>query len=138
MATTEYIDVTDDTSGEQNSSSQDNARKSNDPALSGANEHHHGHLHHTAHAEQGRDSPQYTKGTTYDKPNIPSGDLHIQALHRRSSPTDMKAPANIADAEKADLNNDPSDKDPRTHTLSNFYFKFRPIFHLFIWLLFTG
>lgn len=122
-----------------NHSAQQHVQTNHDPALDTVNEHVHGHLHHTAHAEQGRTETDYSKGTTYEHSNIPSQDLHDQPVHRRHPLDSPTAPAAIADAEKGDFSRDSSSEDdPRTHTLSNIYLKYRIFFHLFIWLLFTG
>ena len=121
------------------SSTQQHVGKNHDPALVSANEHVHEHLHHTAHAEQGRAETEYSKETTYEESNVPSQDAHDQPAHRRNPSNGPKTPAMIADAEKGDLSrHDSSEQDPRTHTLSNIYLKYRIFFHLFIWLLFTG
>ncbi|KAL8769188.1 MAG: hypothetical protein Q9209_004822 [Squamulea sp. 1 TL-2023] len=141
MAVPEYSDVTDSKSHSHNPSAQHNVEKNNDPALDTANEHTHGHLHHTAQANQGREDTKYSKGTTYEHSNIPSQDPHDQTVHRRHLPDGPgpKLPAAIADTEKGNFSPDNrSDEDPQTHTLSSFYAKYRIYFHLFIWLLFTG
>lgn len=138
MAKAEYLDATEDQSHSHNASSQHHAHKNNDPALDFANEHAHGHLHHTACAEQGREEIKYSKGTTYEKSDIPSQDPHDQNLHRRHGSNDAGASAPFTDAEKGNLSPDRSDEDPRTHQISNVYLQYRVFFHLFIWLLFTG
>ncbi|KAL9031963.1 MAG: hypothetical protein Q9196_000036 [Gyalolechia fulgens] len=114
-------------------------QKGHDPALDPVNEHVHGHLHHTAHAEQDRGETTYSKGTTYGESNIPVQDPHHQPIHRRHPPDNPMTSTTGADAEKGDFGRDSSsDEDPRSHTFSDFYRKYRPFFHLFIWLFFTG
>lgn len=138
MPKPEYLDVTDDQSHTHNTSAQHHVEKNNDPALDPTNEHTHGHLHHSARAEQDRDQTEYSKGTTYEESNIPSQDPHDQSVHRRHLSNDPKAPAAIADTEKGNFSPDRSDDDPRTHKLSNVYLKYRIFVHVFIWLVFTG
>ncbi|KAL8900001.1 MAG: hypothetical protein Q9192_001288 [Flavoplaca navasiana] len=141
MAIPDYSDATESKSAPHNSSAQQNVEKNNDPALNTANEHTHTHLHHTAHAEQGRDEAEYSKGTTYEDSNIPSQDPHDQTFHRRRLPDasgPKLAPA-VADTEKGNFSpDDRSNEDPRTHTFSTFYLKYRIYFHLFVWLFFTS
>ena len=140
MAIPDCSDVTESKSAPHYSSAQQNVEKNNDPALNTANEHTHTHLHHTALAEQGRDEAEYSKGTTYEDSNIPSQDPHDQTLHRRHLPDasgPKLAPA-VADTEKGNFSpDDRSNEDPRTHTFSTFYLKYRIYFHLFVWLFFT-
>ncbi|KAL8971488.1 MAG: hypothetical protein Q9183_001035 [Haloplaca sp. 2 TL-2023] len=136
MAKAEYLDVTDNSS--HNASAQHHVGKNNDPALNVAKEHTHGHLHHSAKAEEDREETEYSKGTTFEKSTIPSQDPHDQDLHKRHAPNSPKADGNVADTEKGNYSPNRSDEDPRTHKLSNAYSKHRVFFHLFIWLLFTG
>lgn len=119
-----------------NSSPQQHVKKNDDPALDTANEYVHGHLHHTAQAEEGRASTEYTKGASYGVSGIPNQTTHDQTTHRRHPTTTL--PSANPDAEKGDFSREGSEEDPRTHTFSNFYSKYRIFFHLFIWLLFTG
>ncbi|KAI4126744.1 MAG: hypothetical protein LQ338_003608 [Usnochroma carphineum] len=128
----------DNHSHAHNVSAQDQVQRNEDPALDAANEHVHGHLHHSAYAEQGRDVTEFSKGTTYEESNIPSQDPHHQPVHRRHLPNGSTVPAAIPDAEKGSFGRGGSEEDPRTHTLSSFYLKYRVFFHIFIWLLFTG
>ncbi|CAL8582923.1 hypothetical protein XPA_008564 [Xanthoria parietina] len=141
MAVPDYTDVTESKAHSHNPSAQQNVEKNNDPALNMANEHTHTHLHHTAQAERGRDETEFSKGTTYEDSNIPSQDPHDQTLHQRHLPAGPgpKLPAAVADTEKGNFSPDNrSDEDPRTHTFSTFYIKYRIYFHLFIWLFFTS
>lgn len=121
-----------------NASAQQHVQINNDPALDTANEHVHGHLHHTANAEKGRDETEYSKGTTYEADNIPSQHPHDQAVPGRNRPDDSTIPAATPDAEKGGFSRDDSQEDPRTHTVSNFYLRHRIFLHAFIWLFFTG
>ncbi|KAL8656377.1 MAG: hypothetical protein Q9210_000304 [Variospora velana] len=88
----------DSSSHPHNSSPQQHVQKNDDPALDRANEHAHGHLHHTAHAEHGRDSTEFTKGTTYGASNIPTQASHDQNVHGRHPTTTLTS--TIPDAEK--------------------------------------
>lgn len=128
----------DNQSHSHNFSSQQHVQINNDPALDTANEHRHGHLHHSANAEKGCEQMEYSTGTTYEQSNIPSQDPHDRYVHRRDPPDGPTIPSAIPDAEKGDFSREGSEEDPRTHTLSNFYLKFRVFFHAFVWLLFTG
>ncbi|KAL8675154.1 MAG: hypothetical protein Q9168_000407 [Polycauliona sp. 1 TL-2023] len=141
MAVPDYSDVTESRPQSHNASAQQNVEKNNDPALNTANEHTHTHLHHTAQADRGRPDTEFSRGTTYEDSTIPSQDPHDQSVHRRHlhDAPGPKLPAAVADTEKGNLNSDStSDEDPRTHTFSSFYLRYRVYFHLFIWLLFTG
>ncbi|KAL9007041.1 MAG: hypothetical protein Q9188_000245 [Gyalolechia gomerana] len=129
----------DDQSHAHNSLARHQLQKNHGQALDTVTEHHHGHLHHTAHAEQGRGETEYSKGTTYEESNIPDQDPHGQPIHRKHPPNNPTISTTVAGAEKGGFSRDnSSEEDPRTHTSSNFYMKYRLFFHLFIWLLFTG
>lgn len=118
-------------------SAQQQVPMNNDPAMDTANERIHGHLHHNANAEKGRDETAFSKGTTYEVDSIPNHDPHDQAVHRRNPTHASTTPATMPDAEKGDFSRDGSQEDPRTHTLSNFYLRYRVYFHALIWLFFT-
>ncbi|KAL8836690.1 MAG: hypothetical protein Q9170_002822 [Blastenia crenularia] len=128
-----------DNTHSHNPSAQHHVQENHDPALDTANEHVHGHLHHATHAERDRDKTMFSTGTTYEDSNIPSQDPHDQTIHRRHPADGVTIPPTIDDIEKGDLSGDlSSQEDPRTHTLSNFYLRYRIFFHSFVWLLFTG
>ncbi len=139
MSAPEYVDVTAKAPHEHDVSVQQNVVPNNDPALDISHEHNHGHLHHSALVEQGREvGVVYSKGTTFEKSTIPHQDPQDHDLHRRRLANETKMVAEAMDAEKGTLSPVRSEEDPQTHTLSTFYAKYRIFFHLFIWLLFTG
>ena len=139
MSAPDYVDVTADAPQTHNGSAQQHVVPNNDPTLDISHEHNHGHLHHSAHAEQGReDDMLYAKGTTLEKSTIPHQDPQDHDLHRRHLGNETKMATETVDAENGTLSPVRSEEDPQTHTLSSFYAKYRIFFHLFIWLLFTG
>ena len=139
MSAPEYNDITTDPPNNHNQSSQHDVVFNADPALNVDKEHHHGHLHHSANAEKGReDKVVYSKGTTFEKSTIPHQDPQDHALHRRAYQGDSKRDVEVADAEQDGLSPISSEEDPQTHTFSSFYSRYRIFFHLFVWLLFTG
>ena len=120
-----------------NTSAQRDVLPNSDPTLDTSNEHHHRHLHHDALAEKGReDEVVYAKGTTFDISTIPDESPHDRELRRRYHPEE--GGIEVGDAEKGMSPVRSEDEDPKSHTLSRFYAKYRIFFHLFIWLLFTG
>jgi CNT family concentrative nucleoside transporter len=144
-----------DIAREHNSSPMPGVVRNNDPALDIAREHHHEHLHHSAHAEAGHtahDHVSYTTGTTTNEPGvIPKADPNDDALHRRHQHEQYVASHDIEKAggleyeEKGSLSkgrssSDPDAEvvDPKRHRVSNFYKRYRIFFHLFIAALFTG
>ena len=136
MSIPEYQDVTN-IKPEHNQSAQHDVTPNPDPALDTSHEHHHAHLHHDAHAEQGRhDEVVYSKGTTFEKGVIPDQQPHH---HRKSHQGEVMETTQDVDTENG-LTSDPSgeEEDPRHHSLSRFYAKYRIFAHLFIWLFFTG
>lgn len=118
-----------------------------DLALRTSREHHHEHLHHSAHAEKGRtDDPAYTIGTTDEPRVIPHQDRNDDALHR-SQHSDGKDPAMYDekhykyDAEKASVSQTHTgseEEDPQRHKVSRFYRHYRVFFHIALGALFTG
>lgn len=139
MPTQEYLDVTEAPQN-HNTSSQRHVIENDDPALDKSNEHGHSHLHHDKHAAEGsKEEVVYSKGTTSEKSAIPHQNPQDHDLARRRRGDPSKASAAVKDAEKGDVSSDGlEEEDPRTHTFSNFYRKYRIFFHLFIWLFFTG
>ncbi|KAF2839224.1 hypothetical protein M501DRAFT_992196 [Patellaria atrata CBS 101060] len=133
-----------------NASPQRDVFRNSDPALDISHEHQHTHLHHDSSAPRGRtDEPAYTTGTTAEKSIIPDQDPNDHALHRRlhsdkkdGAAQEKEMMGDAYDAEKGSIsptrNNMEPEEDPKTHTVSNFYRKWRIFFHLFIWLFFTG
>ena len=123
-----------------NTSPQEHVEPNLDPALDISREHYHSHLHHSTRATEGRedDNVAYTKGTTSEQSNIPNQDPQDHALHRRHNVEEKKGQVHVIDEEKGTSSPIEQEVDPQTHTLSNFYARFRVYFHVFIWLLFTG
>ena len=125
-----------------NPSAQKNVQENPDLSLRYSHEHQHNHLHHGRTSLSGRhDDVLYSKGTTFDKSNIPTQDF---SHHHKQHLIDTKDQAyNQTDAEKGSLSlaevstNETSD-DARRHRFSRFYRKYKIFFHLFIWLFFTG
>lgn len=140
----EYHDVTSDNVDKENvlvhghnSSMQRDVELNPDLALHLSHEHQHRHLHHSSLAEKGReDEVVYSKGTTFEISNIPDQDPQDHALHRRH--VSDKNGVSLDDAEKGQTFSSPAEEEPRTHTFSHFYARYRWAFHVFIWLLFTG
>ncbi|KAI9753566.1 MAG: hypothetical protein M4579_005083 [Chaenotheca gracillima] len=130
MSTREYEDVTRDAHGMIHNT---------DPALDPAREHHHAHLHHDANAERGReDEVVYSTGTTFDKSTIPDASPQDDELHRRHHAE--KSGLDVSDAEKGTMSPAATEEevDPRRHSFSSLYAKYRIFAHIFIWLFFTG
>ncbi len=133
----EYLDPTHIAAHMHNTSPQHHVPPNPDPALDISHEHHHRHLHHDSFAEKGReDEVVYSKGTTFESSTIPEESPQDHELHRRHHPE--KVEIKVGDAEKGMSSVGSEDEDPQTHTFSRFYAKYRILFHLFIWLLFTG
>lgn len=139
MSNQDSIDVSQTPRG-HNISAQHRVVENDDPALNISQEHQHGHLHHDKHAEQGRNEEvMYSEGTTFEKSTIPPQDPQDDDLARRRRPDPAKKNVDINDTEKGSMSPDRFDEeDPRTHTLSSFYSRYRIFAHLFIWLFFTG
>lgn len=139
MSKPESIDVSE-APERHNASSQQRVLENDDPALDKSHEHNHRHIHHDQHAEQGRkEEVVYSKGTTFEKSAIPHQDPQDHDLARRRHADPSRASNGTQDMEKAAISPDRLDEqDPRTHTLSNVYTRYRIFFHLFIWLFFTG
>ena len=148
MSSPDYKDVTADSGDHMahqeastlkeshNTSYQKNVQSNPDPALEFSHEHQHSHLHHSAHAVHGEEV-SYTKGTTDEPSTIPRADAMDNAMHRRH--IGEKGDYEIRDAEKADMSPEPTEEeDPRNHTFSGLYRRFKPFVHLFLFLLFTG
>lgn len=91
------------------------------------------------HAHSRDDEAGYSKGTTLGKDAASDQELQPHDLHRRHPPEDSKVQPGISDPEKADLALGlPEEADSRSGSFSKFYAKYRIVFHLGIWLFFTG
>ncbi|MCJ1454106.1 hypothetical protein MMC28_004456 [Mycoblastus sanguinarius] len=97
----DYIDIEDAAHDyNHNTSSQRHVVVNDDPVLRKDREHHHGHLHHSANTEKGReDDLAYSKGTTFEESTIPHQDPQDHNLHRRHHADNTKEPTGIVDPE---------------------------------------
>lgn len=139
MSKAESFDVSEAPEA-HSTASQHHLFKNDDPALDKSYEHTHGHMHHDKHAEQGRnDEVVYSKGTTLERSTIPHQASHNHDIARGRNANPSNGDTGMIDTEKATMSpGSLHEADPRTHTLSNFYLKYRLVFHLFVWLFFTG
>ena len=118
---------------------QQNMVQNDDPTFRISNEHHHGHVHHDADAEKGReDEVIYSYGTTFEGRTIPHQNPQDHDLHRRLHVDMAKEPAAAVDPEQGAISPSRSEEDPQSHSFSNFYKRYRIFFHLFVWIVFTG
>ena len=103
--------------------------QSHDPASEVAQEHLHGR----------GDEAAYSKSIILEKTTASDRELQPHDLHRRHLPEDRKTQPGLSDPEKADLPLGLSEEaDSRSGSFSKFYAKYRILFHLGIWLFFTG
>ena len=108
---------------------RDHGVQSHEPASEVAHEHTH---------SRG-DEAGYSKGITLGKAAASDQELQPHDLHRRHLPEDSKVQPGISDPEKADLAHGLTEEaDSRSGSFSKFYAKYRIVFHLGIWLFFTG
>ena len=128
-----------------NASTQDHVKPNPDLALHYSREHEHRHLHHghlaAAHLDQHHDL-EFSKGTTFERSNVPDASPEDAHMHHRIQPqTEKTIETDNIDAEKGNGLAQFSTNDeeyPKKHRFSTFYTKYRIFFHLFIWLVFTG
>ncbi|PSN66871.1 sodium/nucleoside cotransporter 1 /nucleoside cotransporter 1 [Corynespora cassiicola Philippines] len=134
---------------EHNSSLMPGVASNPDPALDIANEHHHPHVHHGAHAEKGHDEKDhiaYTIGTTEPNPNnifLNSADEKLR--YNEKSDHDIEKQGNVDLEEKGSFskgqtssNPEGEDLGPRRFNFGRFYSINRIFFHIFIGVFFTG
>ena len=151
----DFVDVTDDSIDQvaqlpphgHNASSQHDVQPNADLALHFYREHEHRHLHHAHRASVELDKHhdlEYSTGTTFERSNIPTAspeDGH-QHLHPQRYPAHEKdADGATADVEKGDglAQVDTSNEEyPQRRSFALFYAKHRILFHLVVWLFFTG
>lgn len=138
MATLQNHDVAANVA--HSASAQHQEALNHSPPADSAHQHNHGHLHHDAHAEQGRDEEvTYFQDTTVEKGIIPHQDPQSNDLHRRLHSNNHQSSAEILDTEKGAMSSIPlEEEDPQSHKAAGFYTKYRIFFHVFIWLFFTG
>ena len=121
-----------------NASPQTGVVPNPDAALDYAHEHAPVHLHHSVAASKHLDpDAAYTSGTTDEPPVIPRQEAMDDVLHRERQHT-KGGDLGISAAEKGSLSPDGDEVDPRRHTLSSLYTKWKPVVHIVIWLFFTG
>lgn len=102
-----------------------------EPAATALDEHSHGHLHRDPHVEldQKKEIGEHNSPTNQNSP----------ASYDQAQPDDTKKHSSrVIGGEIQDLGHVTSDADPKGHSLSSFYVKYRIFFHLIIWLFFTG
>lgn len=129
-----------------NASAQHDVKRNPDHALDVAHEHQHEHLHHSGAAAREADvGVAYTVGTSDGTqkvtPAATSPDNHHH--HHHHPETTEKNMYEIAVGDKQhQLSSDSSlehgERDAKNHKFSRFYRKYKPFFHAFIWILFTG
>lgn len=101
----------------------DHIAHNNDPALDPAHQHHHGHLHHDVPVEKvNEDEVVYSDGSAIDKSTIPDQTTHDYNVHKPEG-------IHQTDIEFCD---------PQSQKPLGLYARYRLLFHLFIWVFFTG
>lgn len=119
MATTEYNNAIGDHKL-NNTLPQDRIAQNNDPILDPA---HHDHLHHDVPVKKGNDDEMaYSNRSAIDKSTIPDQTTHDHDVHKSEG-------THQHDIEVVD---------PRPPKSLGLYTRYRIIFHLLIWLFFTG
>ncbi|EEY22861.1 sodium/nucleoside cotransporter [Verticillium alfalfae VaMs.102] len=122
----------------------DHLRRNSDPALEPVNQHQHAHLHHATGVAE--DNIVYAKGTG-PQTIPPQSHLHHHDDTRASSEHDIEkaklggqSPPEYANGEKVGViaHDDERSSEHQPSKSRTFYRRYRPFFHLFIFLLFTG
>lgn len=80
----------------------------------------------------------YPKGPTFEKDILANEGANDQAVYQHQDSTKSKLPADFIDSENGPPSLDHSERDSRARSFSKIYLRYRIIFHLLIWLLFTG
>ena len=133
---------------EHNSSPMPGVVRNPDPALDIKQEHHHEHVHHSAHAAHEDSSHAvYTSGTTDEVPSKllqPSAqDSHVQHRHQgvHALPADVEKSGGFAEYDdkgtRSSADAEP-EEEKKWHSASVLYRRFRLPVHIFIGLFFTG
>lgn len=123
------IDVRDHSSSPQQDIIQRDSR-----TVQHSNERHRDHVHHNVDLEKGKENQIINSyGTTFEEKTIPHRDLQDQDSHRRRH-ADIRKESAVA----VDLSLSHFDESSESHTLSNFYKRYRILFYLFFWIVFTG
>ena len=133
-----YVDVTA-TDESHNTSTQTHVIAHSSPVPDKAQEHHHAHFHDDADAEKNKGGPIFSKGTAFEHNAVPNKDSREHAVQpgECGETTAGGMPA-FVDSERNGLSHVRLEEDSKTHSLSDFYRRYRLFFHLFIWLVFTG
>lgn len=116
-----------------------------DKAALGRNiEHYPAHIYHDANAEESRETEVvYSKGNTIEPRVIPHQNPRDHDMHHRkqAEATDSTIPSGLNPENGSTsiaLGSIQSEEDPRTHTASNIYRRYRVFFHVILWLFFTA
>jgi CNT family concentrative nucleoside transporter len=121
--------------------------RNDDPALDIKREHHHEHVHHSAHAAHEDSSHTvYSSGTTDEKGskllNPSAQDSHIQHhLHHPEKQVDIEKTGAGFDYEEKDTrrSSDPEEEVTRKRwSVSSMYRRYRLFVHIFLGMFFTG
>ena len=116
---------------QQNTSSRSIELDTKSAILGDGIDRHHSHLHHDANVEKStHDEVVYSKHKPLESPR--------NDVQRRRGANDPEDFSDSLNHEKGSLNRLDADEDSQPHTFSRFYAKYRMIFHIFVWLLFTG
>jgi len=132
-----------------NASPQTGVVPNPDPALNPAHEHEHAHLHHGGPAAKQEKDVVYTTGTTDEPSIIPHQDKMDNQLNRHQlagdhGSDDMEKGYNEKTGMKFNERGATSphshdeEEDPKNHSFSNFYRKYRIFFHGFFAAVVTG
>ena len=131
-----------------NTSLQQNVERNPDPALDIAHEHQHDHLHHSgAAARQADAGVSYTVGTSDASQRVAPGassldNHHQHHEHYQPAGTEKNTYAIAAADKQHQLSSESilehGERDVKHHKVSRFYRRYKPFFHAFVWLLFTG
>ena len=127
--------------GRHNASWQDGVMSNPDPALDVSHEHRHSHLHHSAAALKGREheTVAYSTGTNPDKSTMPEDKTHETHVQQRWRST--LEDEDVDSAEKGgvvDSVESASSEEKERGRFARFYARWKILFHLFIFLFFTG
>ena len=138
MSTQGYVDMTEDRQAHKDSA-QHRPVENDDPSLDTSYDDSHRRLPHER-GEQGHDHELvYSEDSTLEKGTIPHQDPRDPNLARRRHADPAKMAAALVDTEKSPITSDHFDEEnPRTHSLSSYYARYRIFVHILIWLFFTG
>ena len=123
----------------QNGSGQHHLVENDDSSLNTSYEHGRRHLQNEQ-GEQGHDHELvHSEDSTFEKGTIPHQDPREPNLARKRHPDPAKTAPGHVDTEKGPVVSDHFDEEnPRTHSLSSYYARYRIFVHFVVWLFFTG